>query len=463
MKPYGAIAILGAFLLVATTIGSVAGEYAIYNNFAPVEIPNTNGCPLAGVWTLGSDYPVNNVNGPITGVKGIKFSQPSNCTKAQFDAISQKILKDYSDGITDAPGNNRNLFHAAGTYSAVAGPGGLGGVNGGWIRFKQNRDFPENAGLGAVIDYLDGIIKEFPCITFADATTFAGIILTEAAGGPAVAWMPGRKDADTAPNNPPLASRLPDGTFTSSGVIYYYTQLGLSDREMAAVNGGGHSFGGASHVNSGWNGTFTPAGLEFPSPKNLYYVQSFEENWIAQITKAPEVSPIRVQYILTDKQGNIVLDKDGNYIIRIPSDVAILLDGRDPTAWAYSYAQDENLFMSDYGRALQRISQVGAGGGWTPNQTQYEWLGINGTATNYGIIIEPQLGEPPVPVSNVVYPQWIQDLLSGKTAVPTLSLISSAGASQNEKPPSSASVPAMRASTTTLCFSIAMAIVGSVF
>lgn len=411
---------------------------------------------------MGSDYPVNIVRGPLSGVSGIKFSQPSNCTGAQFDAISKRVLKDYNDGVADAPGNNRNLFHAAGTYSAVAGPGGLGGVNGGWIRFKQNVDFSKNAGLAGTVDYIEGIVKEYPCITFADATIFAGVILTEAAGGPAVAFMPGRKDANNAPNNPPIASRLPDGTFTSSAVVYYYTQLGLTDREMAAVNGGGHSFGGANSDNSGWNGTFTAAGLEFPTPKNLYFSQSFEDNWIPQVTKSPVITSLRVQYLLTDKQGDIVLGSDGQYIIRIPSDVAILLDGRAPTAWAYSYAKDENLFMSDYARVLQRISQVGAGDGWVPNQAQYEWLGINGTATNYGVIIEPQGGEPPIPTSDIVYPKWIQDLQSGETTVPTLSLLSSPGA-QNENVPSSAFAPTMKAFTTTLSLVLATGFVGSLF
>lgn len=104
------------------------------------------GCPLAGIWSLGSQYPLNNVQGPLTGVNDVTFSPPSTCTKAEFDAIAAQAIKEYDDGVADAAGNNRNLFHAAATYSAVAGPGSLGGSNGGWMRFKQNLDFPENAG-----------------------------------------------------------------------------------------------------------------------------------------------------------------------------------------------------------------------------------------------------------------------------------------------------------------------------
>jgi hypothetical protein len=451
---FGLCLLLGSVAAVAD-----AGQYQMYSNYAPIEVPNSNGCPLAGVWSLGSDWPTKIVTGAMSGVQGVKFSAPSNCTAAQFDEISKTILQDFADGTADAPGNNRNLFHAAATYSAVSGPGGLGGVNGGWIRFKENIGFSKNNGLSDKVDYVNGLVKNYPCITFADATIFAGVILTEAAGGPAVAFMPGRKDASSGPINPPMASRLPDGTFTSSGVMYYYTQLGLTDREMAAANGGGHSFGAASPENSGWNGSFTAAGSDFPSPKNLYFVQSFEENWIPQVTKSPVITSIRVQYILTDKQGEPVLDSDGQYIIRIPSDVAILLDGRAPTAWAYSYAQDENLFMTDYGRVLQRLSQVGAGDGWALNQTQYLWLGINGTATNYGTNIDPQVGEPPIPISDIVYPKWIQDLQNGVTTVPTLSLVSGANTT---KASSSAFAPIF---SVTLAFVMAMttSCVGIVF
>lgn len=190
-----------------------------------------------------------------------------------------------------------------------------------------------HVGLGSTVAYIEEIVKKYPCITFADATTFVGAVLTEAAGGPAVAWMPGRSDADKTPENPLIAARLPDGTFTSSGVVYYYTQLGLTDRELAVLNGGGHSIGGAGASSSGWNGTFTPyGGASFPTPKNLYFVQTFEDEWIPQVTKKSD-GKLRLQYVLVDSDNEPMLSNRGTYVIRIPSDVAILLDGREPTAW----------------------------------------------------------------------------------------------------------------------------------
>lgn len=400
--------LITAFLL-ATVATVVVGEpYKLYGDFAPLQIPNTQGCPLAGVWTLGSDYPLNNVNGKLEGTD-VKFSDPSSCTKEQFDAISQKVLADFGEGKVGTAPNNRNIFHAAGTYSAVAGPNAIGGVNGGWIRFQNNLAFPENAGLQGAVAYLETLVEEYPCITFADAIIFVGAIMTEASGGPAIAFMPGRRDADRTPANPLIASRLPDATFTSSGTVYFYTQMGLTDREIAVINGGGHSIGGASPKASGWNGTFTPAGDDWPSPKNLYFAQTFENNWAPQVTNQEGDKAIRIQYVLVDENNEPILSEGGAYIIRVPSDVALLLDGREPTAWAYSYYKDEDLFMEDYARTLQRISQLG-NGDWSLNRTQYEWLGINGTATNYGVDIEPIGGDPPVPVSDIQYPQWVIDL-----------------------------------------------------
>jgi len=397
---------------------SFAQDIRLYNDFRPADFPG-EGCPLAGtvciprhprtpstltratrfvrspaIWSIGSQYPNANVNGPKM-VKGITFGAPSNCTEAEFNEFTSQVLTDYADGIADAAGHNRLMFHEAALYSAVSGPGGLGGPNGGWLRFPNNLAFPENAGLQGSVAYVEEMVKKYPCISYADATSLIGAVVTEAAGGPSVAWMPGRSDANITPENPLIVTRLPDGTFTSAGVVYFYTQMGMTDREMAVLNGGGHSIGGAGASSSGWNGSFTPAaGSGFPTPKNLYFVQTFENEWDPQVTLKSDGKP-RLQYVLVGADGQPTLSIRGGYVIRIPSDVAILLDGREPTvridrvdrvdraptrltlpdslahshfpvlqAWAYSYYKDEELFMTDYGRVLQRISQLGAGQDW---------------------------------------------------------------------------------------------------
>lgn len=397
--------------------------------FGSAVIPKTQGCPLASIWTTGSSYPFDTVKGPLSGASGVAFSAPSSCTRDEFDAIALQIQQDYVDGIVDGPGSSRALFHSAGTFSAVGGPDGLGGVNGGWLKFPENAAFPTSAGLGNVITYIQNLVEKYPCITFADAITLNGAIVTEATGGPAVAWMPGRRDAQKTPKNPVITSRLPDGSYTIAAVVSFYTQMGLTDREMAVLSGGGHSLGGCRSENSGWNGSFTEARNHFPSPKNLFLIQTFEESWVPQVVR--NGTEVRIQYILLDSDGTPVTDALGNNIIRIPCDTSILLGGNLPTAWAYSYSKDEDLFLDDYARVLQRISQLGAGvGGWSLNQSQYVWLGINGTANNHGVDIEPQGGDPPVSVADFQPPKWIQNLAQGQSTLMSSTGVQSAPSSE---------------------------------
>ena len=416
--------------------GSAANpSHILFSSFESADIPNAQGCPLAALWSVGGSFPFDSVQGPLRNATNVSFSEPSNCTSAEFDAIAEQIQLDYANETVDGPGSNRALFHSAGTFSAVAGAGGLGGVDGGWLQFPENVAFPANAGLDETVEYIKGLVQQFPCITFADAVVFNGVIVTELAGGPAVAFMPGRRDASTTPTNPVLPSRLPDGSYNTAGVLSYYTQMGLSERELAVFNGGGHSLGGAHPENSGWNGSFTYASDKFPTPKNLYFIQTFENEWRPQIVVNSTTGTMRFQFVLLDSEGNPENDADGNYIIRIPSDTAILLGGERPTAWAYSYAKDEDLFMNDYARVLQRISQLGAGESWFLNPDQYVWLGVNGTATNYGTNIEPQFGDPPIPTTDMVYPSWLKGFLSG----PTMTLEESVPSTQKTAAPSSSS------------------------
>ena len=92
MKHHSAI---GAFLFAILAAALVSAQpFKLYDDFAPLQIPNTQGCPLAGVWTLGSDYHLDNVVGPLRGTN-VKFSAPSSCSKEQFDDIARKVLADF--------------------------------------------------------------------------------------------------------------------------------------------------------------------------------------------------------------------------------------------------------------------------------------------------------------------------------------------------------------------------------
>ena len=60
-----------------------------------------------------------------------------------------------------------------------------------------------------------------------------------------MAWYPGRPDAlGPGPDVPAYSARLGNGAFSSAGVLYLFTNLGLTVREATALMGGGHSLGG---------------------------------------------------------------------------------------------------------------------------------------------------------------------------------------------------------------------------
>lgn len=359
-----------------------------------------SGCPFAAIWTQGGGFPENSVTRVVEQdpATPITFSDPSNCTASEFELIAKKIIADFgNEGGPDGPGSIRLIFHSAATYTEAGGPGSVGGPDGGWLAFDENLAFPANAGVEDTVEYVKGLKKNYPCITFADAAMLNGAIVSELVGGPAVSFLPGRRDAFTTPKNPVITSRLPDGGFNTAGVTYFYTQMGLTPREMAVYNGGGHSLGGAHAELSGWNGTFTQTGDVFPTPKNQYFRDTFKGKWVQEAVESLDSrneTRTRFQYALVtkDRKGTeqFVTGKDGAHVIRLPSDVSLLFGGGKATEWARTYANDEKLFIADFQRVLQRTSQLGAGRGWQPTADQWEWNGVNGTATNYGIMIPPQ-------------------------------------------------------------------------
>ena len=55
--------------------------------------------------------------------------------------------------------------------------------------------FSANDGLDA------DLVNEYPCITFADAAVFNGVIVIELACSPSIAWMSGHHYAKKTPQN----------------------------------------------------------------------------------------------------------------------------------------------------------------------------------------------------------------------------------------------------------------------
>lgn len=335
-----------------------------------------------------------NQNATHANSTAARWSQPSTCKATEFQAVAAAVLsslqaEDAKEGAgLEAPTTARAAFHSSATYRAAGGPTALGGPNGGWLQFERESSFPENAGLGDTVSRLKVIREQHPCITFADLVTFVGAIATEFAGGPAIAWIPGRRDALQPSPELVVSVSLPDGAFNAAAIMFYFTNMGLSARDMVAFIGGGHTSGAATVQNSGWNGSFSVLKDKWPpiGSKNQWFTNLVTLDW----------SPVtvdwsgRLQFI--PKGARDLIGENGGPIIRFPSDMAMLQAGGPLTYWTRVYARDEHLFLQDYARVFQRVMQLGAavpGAEWALAPKQYTWLGINGTATNYGTAITP--------------------------------------------------------------------------
>jgi hypothetical protein len=318
-----------------------------------------------------------------------QFGAASSCSPDQYRAFAQAVVAAIGDGTLQAPKAARLGFHASFTYSPASGPSGLGGPNGAWIGFPHELAFPENAGLAEPLQTIKALKAQHPGLTLADAIAFASAIAVEVAGGPPIAWMPGRRDAlsHDATGAVALAARMPDGAFNGAAVAYSFANAGLSARDAVALIGGGHSFGAMDLTGSGWDGCFTPAGDAWcETAKNRYFIDLTTLEWEPTTVEGTG----RVQYVPKPGQdGAVYTAGDGTAVVRMPSDMALL---EHPTFadLARLYARDEATFLSDFARSYQRMLQLGAGeGAWSLMPEKFEWLGLSGKATNYGVAIAP--------------------------------------------------------------------------
>jgi catalase (peroxidase I) len=356
-------------------------------------------CPFAGLLGVGTTgFPVDaakeayaKAGGPAANAKALQqppqFSAPSSCKPDEYRAYAQAVAAAIRNGTLEAPKAARLAFHAAFTYSPSSS---LGGPNGAWIDFPQEISWAANAGLDEPLAAVKALKGAHACISLADAIAFAGVVAVEVAGGPAIAFIPGRRDAlshDAATGAIALAARMPDGAFNAPAVAASFALAGLSARDAVALVGGGHSLGGMDAAASGWSGAFTPAGDSWPEPKNRYFVDLTALEWEPTTVAGTG----RVQFVPKPGQAKaLYATSDGTLVARLPSDMA-LLEHPAFAELSRMYARDEAAFVSDFARAYQRMLQLGAGegGAWTLQPEKFVWLGLSGNATSYGVAIAP--------------------------------------------------------------------------
>ncbi|KAD7117700.1 hypothetical protein R6Q59_013742 [Mikania micrantha] len=214
-----------------------------------------------------------------------------------------------------APIMLRLAWHDAGTYDAKTKTGGPDGS----IRNEEEYRHGANNGLKIAIDLCEEVKSKHPRVTYADLYQLAGVVAVEVTGGPAINFVPGRKDSNVSPNE----GRLPDAKQGSSHLRDVFYRMGLSDKDIVALSGG-HTLGKAHPERSGFDEKpWTKDPLKFD---NSYFVE--------------------------------LLKGDTNELLKLPTDKALV---EDPKFRRYVelYAKDEDAFFKDYAESHKKLSELG--------------------------------------------------------------------------------------------------------
>jgi cytochrome c peroxidase len=300
----------------------------------------------------------------------------SQCSPAEYAAIARAFND--TDIALEKPAALRLAFHTCGTWTSL---GASGGCDGAWLRSGPDAAAVPNTGLAEHVAVLEKVKAAHPCITYADLYTFAGSVAAELAGGPPIAWLPGRVDAlGDGPSAPAFSSRLPEANINGAALGYYATQLGLAPREMVALLGGGHSIGSASTQNSGWRLVFVQ-GDGWPTPANRFFVDLVGREWVQ--VEAPETG--LPQWVLAPEEplAGSAGAVEGKPIGRLPSDMALLF--ASPFApYVREYARDGARFLSDFSLVAQKMFALGSPGVATGAAGGYKWKGLKGDWEGWG-------------------------------------------------------------------------------
>lgn len=163
-------------------------------------------------------------------------------------------------------------WHASGTYNKADKTGGSDGST---MRYPKEKNDPANAGLHHAQQFLEPIKAKHPGISYADLWVLASYVAIEEMGGPKIDFTPGRKDAPSETSCPPNG-RLPDASKGRSHIRDVFYRMGLTDREIVALIGGGHGIGKCHTDRSGYDGPWTNAPTTFT---NLYFKELFDKTW----------------------------------------------------------------------------------------------------------------------------------------------------------------------------------------
>lgn len=133
------------------------------------------------------------------------------------------------------------------------------------MRFPGEGNHGANRGLEIARDYMEGIKKQFPWISYGDLWTLGGVAAIQETGGPTIPWRPGRIDGFEVNQTPD--GRLPDASQGSKHLRDIFYRMGFNDREIVAL-AGAHALGRCHTDRSGFEGPWTFSPVTF---SNQFY------------------------------------------------------------------------------------------------------------------------------------------------------------------------------------------------
>lgn len=245
-------------------------------------------------------------------------------------AIAAILDDDAADYGSYGPLLVRLAWHSSGTYDHKTG---VGGSNGGLMRFEPECKWGANAGLDIARDLLEPIKKQFGAnLTYGDLYTLSGVVAIEEMGGPVIPWAPGRVDAADSSEGP-QEENLPDAAQGAAHLRDVFYRQGFNDQEIVALSGA-HALGMCHTDRSGFKGPWTYSPTTF---SNSYYTVLMNTKWKKKKWDGP------VQY--KDPKDEIMM---------LPTDMELLWD-RKLYKWTKVYAKDEAQFFKDFAAAFGKM------------------------------------------------------------------------------------------------------------
>ncbi|GJJ06430.1 hypothetical protein Clacol_000622 [Clathrus columnatus] len=258
-------------------------------------------------------------------------------SKTDYQKVYNKIASlldasEYDDG-SYAPVLIRLAWHASGTYDEKTN---TGGSNYATMRFAPESLHGANNGLVVARNLMEQVKKEFPWISYGDLWTLAGVAAIQEMQGPKIPWRPGRIDGhekDVTPDG-----RLPDAAQGQKHIRDIFYRMGFNDQEIVALIGA-HAVGRCHPDRSGFEGPWTFSPTTFT---NHFYKLLLEEKWVWRKWSGP-------------KQ---LEDKKTKSLMMLPADYALVED-KSFKSYVKKYADDENVFFSDFSKAFSKLLELG--------------------------------------------------------------------------------------------------------